>query len=101
MVDLLVLVHRLINVRLNALTGPEDVPFVTLSLAKSAGFHDAFYQFCIGFDHLKEHLKLGLFILARLGVTEHVYTISIYLEIATKIDEIDILIPEQWMKEQV
>ena len=81
MVDLLVLIHGFIDVRLYALTSPKDVPLVALSLAKTARLHHTLDQFSVGLDHFEEHLELRLLILTWLCVTEHVHTISINLQI--------------------
>ena len=79
-IDLLVFVHRLINERLDALGRPKYVPLIAFGLTKGARLHDSLDEFGVGFHHLEEHLKLRLFILARLRVAKYVYTITVDLQ---------------------
>ena len=81
MVDLLVLIHGFVDVRLDTLTCPENVPLVTFSLSKTACLHYTLDEFRVCLHHLKEHLELSLLVLARFRITEHVDAISIDLEI--------------------
>ena len=67
-IDLLVLVHGLVDVRLDALTCPQDVPFITFGLAESTGLHDSLDELGVRLHHLEEHLELCLLVLARLCV---------------------------------
>ena len=80
MVDLLVLIHGLVDVGLDTLRGPHDIPLVALGLAEAARLHHSLDQLGIGLHHLEEHLELRLLVLTWLGVAQHVDALAVYLD---------------------
>jgi hypothetical protein len=60
MVDLLILVHVVINIGLKALTAPQDIPVVRLSLHEAVGLQHRPEQLGLTLDKLEEHLHLAL-----------------------------------------
>ena len=83
-VNLLVIVHRLINVGLYALARPHYVPFIALCLAQAIRLHDSLDKLSVGLHHLEKHVELGLLVLAWLRVAEHAHAIAVDLQ-STKI----------------
>ena len=78
-VDLLVLVHLLIDIALDTLTRPLDIPFVALGLIHAVCFKNGFDKTRVGFHHFEKHVKLRQFILARLREAQHVDVVTIDL----------------------